>query len=258
VGGRTCACCPQLYTRLTLLLISSSLAGAAAAAGGGPAVALLDTNLATHDACTAFSERLGNNYGMESFPPPTVDTTVKQRSVLHGQCYDKKKCLKVVKGPKDKIAATKGLLSGKYSVFPKIEETEGLPSHEWASDHALVSTTLTYGWEEIMDKNVQMRRLSNESGAEGRAPEVGDLVNLTVLQVAAPANGKWRPLTELPAGAQQHSEDRPYVRACATKGGVSGAERISEAARGHVRRISEGACAAEPCVTSPGLPLDSY
>ena len=121
--------------------------GAAAAADGGagaaPMVALLDGNLSSAPLCEAFAAPL-TEHGLSCEPPPSVDTTSKQRSLLHGQCYDASKCMRLVRAPKDKLVAAAGTLS-EVSTFPRVAElTSGLPSPLWASDHALTTAVLAH------------------------------------------------------------------------------------------------------------------
>jgi len=101
-----------------------------------------DTNLNSADLARAFADRLQTD-GYEARPLPEVLTTAKQRSILHGQCYDTKKCLKLVTAPKDKIISAAGALSG-ASTYPLVSELggAGLPSDTWASDHCLAYALL--------------------------------------------------------------------------------------------------------------------
>ena len=106
-------------------------------------VALLDTNLSSAPLCEAFAAPLAER-GLASEPPPSVDTTSKQRSLLHGQCYDANKCMRLVRAPKDKLVAPAGALS-EVATFPRVAElSSGLPSPQWASDHTLTTAVLTH------------------------------------------------------------------------------------------------------------------
>ena len=107
-------------------------------------VLVSDTNLASAALASAFASRLGQD-GYSAAPGPGVDTTAKQRSILHGQCYDTKKCLVLVASPKDKIIAVEGSLSneGTYPVIKELGHLRGgLPSAAWASDHCLTYARL--------------------------------------------------------------------------------------------------------------------
>jgi hypothetical protein len=105
-----------------------------------PLVGLIDANTASEVTATAFAESLGSD-GLDVLPEPAVATTSKQRSKLHGQCYDAKKCFKLVRAPKDKVVACKGSLSG-AAVHPDMMQ-ETLPSTSWGSDHALTTAIFT-------------------------------------------------------------------------------------------------------------------
>lgn len=72
-------------------------------------------------------------------PPLGTTTTSKMRSRLHGQIYDDDKCDVIVRASKDMIVARSGVLS-RCTVFPELSNETTLPSIEWASDHALVTS----------------------------------------------------------------------------------------------------------------------
>jgi len=108
-----------------------------------PWVAMVDTkNMATAEIAESFQAQLLKD-GQSSVPPPTIDTTSKHRSVLHGQCYSKKKCLVTVKAPKDRLVASADVSIVQVRVFPNIEGGGDipitLPTPDWATDHCLVS-----------------------------------------------------------------------------------------------------------------------
>ena len=105
-------------------------------------VLVSDTNLGSAALASAFASRLGED-GYSAAPGPDVDTTAKQRSILHGQCYDTKKCLALVSAPKDKIVAMEGRLS-EWSTWPVVADLggTGLPSASWPSDHCLTHARL--------------------------------------------------------------------------------------------------------------------
>ena len=108
-----------------------------------PMVALLDSNLSSAPLSEAFAAPLAEQ-GLACVPPPSVDTTSKQRSLLHGQCYDTSKCMRLVRAPKDKLVAAAGALS-EVRTFPRVAElSSGLPSPLWASDHALTTAVLMH------------------------------------------------------------------------------------------------------------------
>jgi len=119
---------------------------AAETAGVPPAnlVVLADTNCGSTAMAAAFAARLAAS-GFDAQPPPEIPTTAKQRSILHGQCYDTAKCLKLVVAPKDKIITTTGL-SG-VGVVPNVAAFQGtaLPSDDWPADHALIYARLVVG-----------------------------------------------------------------------------------------------------------------
>ena len=128
---------------LFLLELGASVGGGGGVVGSPPMVALLDTNLSSAPLCEAFAAPLAER-GLASEPPPSVDTTSKQRSLLHGQCYDANKCMRLVRAPKDKLVAPAGALS-EVATFPRVAElSSGLPSPQWASDHALTTAVLTH------------------------------------------------------------------------------------------------------------------
>jgi hypothetical protein len=134
---------------LFLLELGASVGGGGGGGGGGgvvgppPMVALLDANLSSAPLCDAFAAPLAER-SLASEPPPSVDTTSKQRSLLHGQCYDASKCMRLVRAPKDKLVAPAGALS-EVATFPRVAElSSGLPSPQWASDHALTTALLTH------------------------------------------------------------------------------------------------------------------
>ena len=131
-----------------VLELGAAIGGGGSGGGGGaaaaaPTVALLDSNLSSAPLCEAFAAALAEQ-GLASEPPPSVDTTSKQRSLLHGQCYDATKCMRLVRAPKDKLVAAAGALSEVHT-FPRVAElSSGLPSPLWASDHALTTAVLTH------------------------------------------------------------------------------------------------------------------
>ena len=131
-----------------VLELGAAIGGGGSGGGGGaaaaaPTVALLDSNLSSAPLCEAFAAALAEQ-GLASEPPPSVDTTSKQRSLLHGQCYDAAKCMRLVRAPKDKLVAAAGALSEVHT-FPRVAElSSGLPSPLWASDHALTTAVLTH------------------------------------------------------------------------------------------------------------------
>ena len=83
-------------------------------------------------------------FGADSMVLPASGelTTTKTRSILHGQCYDKNKCLKTVRGPKDRIVANAGALHSS-TITPDIA-CIALPHRSWASDHCLVTAGLCF------------------------------------------------------------------------------------------------------------------
>merc|ERR1711908_215425 len=90
----------------------------------------------------AFAKQLEASHAMVA-PAPNVETTVKRRSILHGQCYDARKCEVTVRAPKDRIVASHGSL-GRVAITPALEDADCmLPSSLWASDHALVTSILS-------------------------------------------------------------------------------------------------------------------
>jgi hypothetical protein len=103
-------------------------------------VGMADTNISTSKNAGVFVEEL-HNRGLMQVPMLTAATTAKRRSLLHGQCYDVKKSLKLVTGPKDKIISTPGSLR-QASIFPDLSDSKVLPSLTWASDHALVTAIM--------------------------------------------------------------------------------------------------------------------
>ena len=84
------------------------------------------------------------SFGSDAMVLPGVGevTTTKTRSILHGQCYDKNKCLKTVIAPKDRLVANAGALHT-YLVTPDIARI-ALPHRGWASDHCLVTAGLRF------------------------------------------------------------------------------------------------------------------
>ena len=135
-----------------------------------PWVAMSDTNMATFETCSAFELEVksGGSWGsvqqgLHVVPAAGVDTTAKHRSLLHGQCYNKGKCLVTVKASKDRLlcGGATGLKLRSVDIYPNIEPrawsprsgngngAEGdtvsvtLPNPEWPSDHCLVSAVLS-------------------------------------------------------------------------------------------------------------------
>jgi hypothetical protein len=105
-----------------------------------PWIAASDTNIASKAIGEAFEEEM-KQAEQAMVPGMTEDTTSKHRSLLHGQCYNEKKCLKTVTAPKDKLIACKGLAIKGVSIFPPIQgaAAETLPTSAWASDHCIVT-----------------------------------------------------------------------------------------------------------------------
>lgn len=103
---------------------------------------LTDTNLNSIKDSEYFTKNL-NDSGILAMPSgPDSNTTSKERSILHGQCYDKKKCLKQVMAPKDKIIMSETLEStNEVDIYPKLSDNK-LLSRKWPSDHCGVSTTI--------------------------------------------------------------------------------------------------------------------
>ena len=127
------------------LLADYTVRVGARAAGGDAAprlVAFLDANTAKQPIAEAFAAQLAT-HELETLPGSKVDTTAKMRSRLHGQTYDKNKCMKVVRAPKDALVAPTGLMSAPV-ITPDIKTlcSTALPSDIWASDHALSLATL--------------------------------------------------------------------------------------------------------------------
>jgi len=81
-------------------------------------------------------------------PAAMFKTTRKQRSELHGQIYDRKKCLKVVEAHKTfamLAPASQGSwqAQGLPRIFPDFKvDPNNLPNSEWPTDHCMVSLTL--------------------------------------------------------------------------------------------------------------------
>merc|ERR1711907_729251 len=62
-------------------------------------VIVADTNIAKPSVAKSFADNMHAHHVPDELP-----TTAKHRSILHGQCYDIKKCNKTVTAPKDHIA----------------------------------------------------------------------------------------------------------------------------------------------------------
>ena len=123
-----------------------------------------DTNLSSAALASAFAMRLRQD-GYIATPGPDVNTTLKQRSILHGQCYDTKKCLVLGACPKDKIIAMEGNLSseGTYPVIERLRHSQGgLPSAAWASDHCLTYARLKLGRENCTEHVAEDRLLPKD------------------------------------------------------------------------------------------------
>ena len=105
-----------------------------------PWIAACDTNMASKAIGDPFEEEM-KQVEHAMVPGMAQDTTSKHRSLLHGQCYNEKKCLKTVTAPKDKLIACKGLAIKGVSIFPPIQgaAAETLPTSAWASDHCIVT-----------------------------------------------------------------------------------------------------------------------
>ena len=100
--------------------------------------AMCDTNLATLQVSTEFNNQL-HEQGFSMSGNGQHITTRKKRSILHGQCYDKKKCLQLVEAPKDAIVSNLPM-----ETIPPFPNNILLPSPEWASDHMLVGALFDY------------------------------------------------------------------------------------------------------------------
>ena len=97
-----------------------------------------DTNIAKEPARLAFEQKLEKFAWSKQCQKPT---TVKHRSLLHGQCYDDTKCLKTVSAAKDKIIGLANQLKD-INIFPDLNNTgKTLPSIDWPSDHCRVQAT---------------------------------------------------------------------------------------------------------------------
>lgn len=117
---------------------------AAAGIGDAPFIAVLDSNLAKEDTSAAFVATFEGS-GLTTAPNPSVPTTCKMRSRLHGQCYDAAKCLRRVVAAKDRLVVPLGAMAGAATVTPDLSlpGASSLPSSEWGSDHALTTAVLT-------------------------------------------------------------------------------------------------------------------
>lgn len=112
------------------------------------AVVLCDANT-PNDQMAQVLDDGARECGFQVLTPATMfKTTRKQRSELHGQIYDRKKCLKVVEAHK-----TFALLApasqepwqaeGPTKIFPDFKvDPNSLPNSEWPTDHCMVSLTL--------------------------------------------------------------------------------------------------------------------
>jgi hypothetical protein len=106
---------------------------------GDNVITMIDTNIANVKLSKAFHTFLETDNAFNVAPNYDEITTAKQRSILHGQRYDEKKCLKVVKACKDKIIC-ESLDTTCTSIHPNLDVTQGLPGSYWASDHCLVTS----------------------------------------------------------------------------------------------------------------------
>mmetsp|Transcript_16494 Transcript_16494/g.19509 ORF Transcript_16494/g.19509 Transcript_16494/m.19509 type:complete len:587 (-) Transcript_16494:17-1777(-) len=114
-------------------------------------VVMSDTNVASHPTAQIFRDELAA-HRLEASLDPSVITTRKKRSRLHGQCYDAKKCHVTVTAPKDCIiTSTASFVHNSTSdcVFPDINTIDGngaartLPDSDWASDHCIVTSMIS-------------------------------------------------------------------------------------------------------------------
>lgn len=104
-------------------------------------IALCDSNISSYDVGNEFKDQFDELV----FPEPNVDTTSKHRSLLHGQCYDREKCLVTVKASKDKIIVSSGLSFSNGKVSPDVNRDDvniTLPTIIHPSDHCIVSGML--------------------------------------------------------------------------------------------------------------------
>jgi hypothetical protein len=110
-----------------------------------------DSNADNAKLATAFQEGLEKHGFTVITQANAQNTTCKQRTHMHGQIYDKKKCgADPVMGHKDFIAVLPGTDSSNWKmlakdkdhpvnpvVFPVVSDTNTLPSEQWPSDHCL-------------------------------------------------------------------------------------------------------------------------
>jgi hypothetical protein len=96
-------------------------------------VIVVDTNIAKEAIDKAFRENVRGQV-----VPSGEHTTAKHRSILHGQCYDTKKCNKTVVAPKDHIIAPEGSLECQL-IQPDLSKGMTLPTPHWGSDHSLLT-----------------------------------------------------------------------------------------------------------------------
>merc|ERR1711957_404290 len=100
----------------------------------------VDANVTDDAMCEAFGEGLSENNFEVLSPAGQYCTTQKTRSEMHGQIYDKKKCLNTQKAHKDFVALFQ---NGKLwnspafaAVYPDLKaEPQDLPASQWPSDH---------------------------------------------------------------------------------------------------------------------------
>merc|ERR1711862_1066346 len=98
--------------------------------------------------CKAFGDVLIEN-GFEVLSPAgRYLTTQKTRSEMHGQIYDRRKCLQTVSVHKQFVALLQTVQEWECrnlaSVYPNLKaEPQDLPSPQWPSDHCMLRVELS-------------------------------------------------------------------------------------------------------------------
>lgn len=120
-----------------------------ALAGKETAMALLDANTPNQEKAKTLDATCQEN-GIKVLSPATESpfwTTQKQRSEMHGQIYDQRKCMKVVKAHKDFCLLFPGSATWEAQSnaerWPNLtKDPKNLPNKSWPSDHCMLQVVL--------------------------------------------------------------------------------------------------------------------
>jgi len=148
-----CTHCKEFKTEAGTKLLTRYLHAVAGDARDRCIVILCDANTPNDRMAHVFEEGLHECGFQVLTPAASIRTTRKQRSELHGQIYDQRKCLKVVEAHKTFAAirpraspdldASPWEFSGSLQVYPDLRTTPWiLPNRRWPTDHCMVMLDL--------------------------------------------------------------------------------------------------------------------